>query len=198
MLAPNKKLSRQQIDLLINQLSIFHVNMTVTHEKLQKMNQRLFMMFSKSSSTRKEVWAELRQKKKHDRVNAQALTAAKAAERDAKQRNKQKKKNSETAKQRNEQKKKNSEITVSLSSNLSSFFASSFVIMTFKFRSRSKDSKNLTSITNTTTTTFNESSFSFISSVMTRTIKSDRAVKKKLYESRSFSLDVVLKNLRWR
>ncbi len=66
-------------------------------------------MLSKSSFTRKEAWAELRQKKKHDRVNAWALTAVKVAEWDAKQRNKQKKKNSETAKQRNEQKKKNSE-----------------------------------------------------------------------------------------
>jgi len=104
------------------------------------------------------------------------LTAAKAAERNAKQRDKQKKKNSETAKQRNEQKKKNSETTVSLSSNLSSLFASFFVIMTFKSRDRSKDSKNLTLIT--TTTTFNESSLSFISFMMTRTIKSDHAVKK--------------------
>ena len=43
-------------------------------------------MLSKLSSTRKKVWAELRQKKKHDRVNARALTAAEAAERDAKQR----------------------------------------------------------------------------------------------------------------
>ncbi len=104
------------------------------------------------------------------------MTAAKAAERNAKQRNKQKKKNSETAKQRNEKKKKNSETTVSLSSNFSSFFASLFVIMMFKSWDRSKDSKNLTSIT--TTTTFNESSLSFVSSVMTRTIKSDHAVKK--------------------
>jgi len=106
------------------------------------------------------------------------LIAAKAAEQDAKQRDKQKKKNSETAKQRNEQKKKNSETTVSLSSNLFSLFASFFVIMTFKLRDRSKGSKNLTSITTTTTTTFNEPSLSFVSSVMTRTIKSDRAVKK--------------------
>ncbi len=51
----HQKLSRQQIDLLVNQLFIFHVNMTVTHERLQKMSQRLFMMLSKSSSTRKEV-----------------------------------------------------------------------------------------------------------------------------------------------
>ncbi len=43
------------------------------------------MMLSKSSSTRKEVWVKLCQKKKHDRVNAQALTAAKAAKRNAKQ-----------------------------------------------------------------------------------------------------------------
>ena len=162
----HEKLSRQQINLLANQLSIFHINVTVTHERLQKVSQKLFVMLSKSSSTRKEAWAELRQKKKHDRVNAQALTAAKAAERNAKQRNKQKKKNSET--------------TVSLSSNFSSFFALFFalffVIMTFKFQDRLKGSKNLTSIT--TTTTFNESSFSFVSSVMTRTIKSDCAVKK--------------------
>ncbi len=94
----HEKLSRQQINLLANQLSIFHINVTVTHERLQKVSQKLFVMLSKSSSTRKEAWAELRQKKKHDRVNAQALTAAKAAERNAKQRNKQKKKNSETAK----------------------------------------------------------------------------------------------------
>jgi len=51
----HQKLLRQQINLLINQLSIFHVNVTVTHEKLQKMSQRLFMMLLKSSSTRKEV-----------------------------------------------------------------------------------------------------------------------------------------------
>ncbi len=80
----HQELSRQQIDLLVNQLSIFHVNVTVTHEKLQKMSQRLSVMLSKSPSTKKEVWTELRQKKKHDRVNARALTAAKAAERDAK------------------------------------------------------------------------------------------------------------------
>jgi len=177
----HQKLSHQQINLLVNQLFIFHVNVTVIHERLQKMSQRLFMMFSKSSFTRKEVWAELRQKKKHDRVNAQALTAAKAAERDAKQwnakqRDKQKK-NSETAKQRNKQKKnsetENSEATVSLSFNSLSFF----VIMMFKSRDRSKGGKNLTSTT-TTTTTFNEPSFFFVSSVMTRTTKSDRAVKK--------------------
>jgi len=51
----HQKLSRQQINFLVNQLFIFHVNMTVTHERLQKMSQRLFMMLSKSSSTRKEV-----------------------------------------------------------------------------------------------------------------------------------------------
>ena len=100
------------------------------------------------------------------------MTAAKAAELNAKQRNKQKKKNNEIAKQR-EQQKKNSEISLSLN-----FFASFFVIMTFKSRDRSKDSKNLTSTTTTTATTFNESSFSFVSFVMSRTIKSDRAVKK--------------------
>ena len=65
----HQKLSRQQINFLVNQLFIFHVNMTVTHERLQKMSQRLFMMLSKSSSTRKEVWAEFCQKKKHDKVN---------------------------------------------------------------------------------------------------------------------------------
>ena len=106
------------------------------------------------------------------------MTAAKAAERDAKQRNKQKKKNSETVKQRNEQKKKNSETTVSLLSNFLSLFASFFVIMTFKSQDRLKDSKNLTLITTTITTTFNESSFSFVSFMMTTIIKSDRAVKK--------------------
>ncbi len=184
----HQKLSRQQINLLVNQLFIFHVNVTVTHERLQKVNQRLLVTLSKSSHTRKEVWAELRQKKKHDRVNAWALTAVEAAERNAKQRNaKQRdkqKKNSEAAKQRNKQKKnseKNSETIASLSSNLSLFFASLFVIMTFKFRDRSKGGKNLTSTTTTTTTTtttFNESSLSFVSSVMTRTTKSDRAVKK--------------------
>ena len=47
--------------------------------------------------------------------------------------------------------------------------------MTFKPRGRPKGSKNLTSIT--TTTTFNESSLSFAPPVMTRTIKSGRAVK---------------------
>ncbi len=113
------------------------------------------------------------------------MTAAEAAERnakqqDAKQKDKQKK-NSETAKQREKQKKnseKNSEIIVSLSSNFLLFFASLFVIMTFKFQDRSKDDKNFTLTTITTTTTFNESSLSFISSVMTRITKSDHAVKK--------------------
>ena len=177
----HEELPRQQADLLANQLSTFHTNVTVTHEKLQEVSQGLSVTLPKPPPTRKEVWAELRQKKKHDRVNARALTAAEAAERDAKQRDKQKKKNSEAAKQRNKQKKnseKNSETIASLSSNLSLFFASLFVIMTFKFRDRSKDSKNLTSITTTTTTTFNEPSLSFVSSVMTRTTKSDRAVKK--------------------
>ncbi len=156
----HEKLSRQQIDLLANQLSTFHTNVTVTHERLQEVSQRLLVTLSKSPSTRKEAWAELRQKKKHDRVNASALTAAKAAELNAKQRNKQQKKNSEA----------------SLSSNP---FASPFVIMTFKSRGRSKGSKNLTLTTTTTTaTTFNESSLSFVPSVMSRTIKSDRAVKK--------------------
>jgi len=51
----HQKLLHQQINLLINQLFIFHVNMTVIHERLQKMNQRLFMMLLKSSSTRKEI-----------------------------------------------------------------------------------------------------------------------------------------------
>ncbi len=47
--------------------------------------------------------------------------------------------------------------------------------MKFKFQDRLKDSKNLTLIT---VTTFNESSLSFISFMMFRTIKSDHAVKK--------------------
>ncbi len=51
----HEKLSHQQINLLVNQLFIFHINVTVTHERLQKVSQRLFMMFSKSSSTRKEA-----------------------------------------------------------------------------------------------------------------------------------------------
>ena len=100
------------------------------------------------------------------------MTAAKAAELNAKQRDTQKKKNSETAKQK-EQQKKNSEISLSLN-----FFASFFVIMTFKLRSRSKDSKNLTLTTTTTATTFNESLLSFVSFMMSKTIKSDHAVKK--------------------
>ncbi len=78
----HQKLSRQQIDFLVNQLFIFHVNVTVTHERLQKMNQRLFIMLSKSSFTRKEVWAELRQKKKYDRVNAQVCYKRIKAEQD--------------------------------------------------------------------------------------------------------------------
>jgi len=51
----HEKLSRQQIDFLINQLFIFHINITVTYERLQKVSQRFFMMLSKSSSTRKEA-----------------------------------------------------------------------------------------------------------------------------------------------
>jgi len=51
----HQKLLRQQIDLLVNQLSTFHANVTVTHEKLQKMSQRLFVTLSKSLSTKKEV-----------------------------------------------------------------------------------------------------------------------------------------------
>ncbi len=138
------------------------------------MSQRLLVTLSKSSHTRKEVWAELRQKKKHDRVNARALTAAEAAERNAKQRD---------AKQRNKQKEdseENSEAIASLSSDPPLPFASSFVIMTFKFRDRPKGGKNLTSTTTTTTTTtttFNEPSPSFAPPVMTRTTKSGRAVK---------------------
>ncbi len=52
--------------------------------------------------------------------------------------------------------------------------------MTFKLQDRLKDDKNLTSTTTTsiTTTTLNESSLSFVSFVMTRTTKSDYAVKK--------------------
>ena len=138
------------------------------------MSQRLLVTLSKSSHTRKEVWAELRQKKKHDRVNARALTAAEAAERNAKQRD---------AKQRNKQKEdseENSEAIASLSSDPPLPFASSFVIMTFKPRGRPKGGKNLTSTTTTTTTTtttFNEPSPSSASPVMTRTTKSGRAVK---------------------
>ncbi len=87
-----RSLPRQQADLLVNQLSTFHANVTVTHEKLQEVGQGLPVTLSKSPPTKKEVWAELRQKKKHDRVDARALTAAEAAERDAKQRDKQKEK----------------------------------------------------------------------------------------------------------
>ena len=100
----HQELSRQQTDLLANQLSTFHVNVTVTHEKLQEVGQRLPVTLSKSPPTRKEVWAELRQKKKDDRVNARALTAAEAAERNAKQRD---------AKQRDKQ-KEDSEAIASL------------------------------------------------------------------------------------
>jgi len=50
----HQKLLRQQINLLVNQLSTFHVNVTVTHEKLQKMSQRLFVTLSKSLFTKKE------------------------------------------------------------------------------------------------------------------------------------------------
>jgi hypothetical protein len=103
----HQELSRQQTDLLANQLSTFHVNVTVTHEKLQEVGQRLPVTLSKSPPTRKEVWAELRQKKKDDRVNARALTAAEAAERNAKQRD---------AKQRDKQ-KEDSETTASLPSD---------------------------------------------------------------------------------
>ncbi len=92
------------------------------------------------------------------------MTAAKAAELNAKQRNKQKKKNSKIAKQR-EQWKKNSEISLLLN-----LFA-----IKFKSWSRLKDSKNLTLIT---VITFNESSFFFISFMMFKTIKSDHAMKK--------------------
>jgi len=88
------------------------------------------------------------------------LTVAKAAERDAKQRDKQK--------------KKNSEATASLSSDSSSF-ASFFIMLTLKPRDRLKGSKNQTFAVSIA---FDESSFSFASSVMTRTTKSGRAVKK--------------------
>ena len=105
----HQELPRQQVDLLANQLSIFHANVTVTHERLQEVGQRLPVTLPKPPPTRKEVWAELRQKKKHDRVNARALTAAEAAERDAKQRD---------AKQRGKQKEdseaEGSEATASL------------------------------------------------------------------------------------
>jgi len=87
------------------------------------------------------------------------LTAAEAAERDAKQRNKQK--------------KKNSEATASLPSNPSPF-ASSFTMLVLKPRDRLKGSKNQTFVVSIA---FDESSFSFASTVMTRTTKSGRAVK---------------------
>jgi len=114
------------------------------------------------------------------------LTAAEAAERDAKQRNaKQRgkqKEDSEAAKQRNKQKKdseEDSEAIASLSSDPSLPSASPSVIMTFKPRDRPKGGKNLTSTTTTTTTTttFNEPSLSSVPPVMTRTTKSGRAVK---------------------
>ncbi len=59
----HQDLPRQQADLLVNQLSIFHANVTVTHEKLQEVGQGLPVTLSKSPPTKKEVWAELRQKK---------------------------------------------------------------------------------------------------------------------------------------
>ena len=34
----HEKLSRQQINLLVNQLFIFHINVTVTHKRLQKVS----------------------------------------------------------------------------------------------------------------------------------------------------------------
>jgi len=182
----HQELPRQQADLLANQLSTFHANVTVTHERLQEVGQGLPVTLPKPPPTRKEVWAELRQKKKHDRVNARALTAAEAAERDAKQRDaKQRgkqKEDSEAAKQRNKQKEdseENSEAIASLSSDSLLPFASPFVIMTFKPRGRPKGGKNLTSTTTTTTTTttFNEPSPSSAPPVMTRTTKSGRAVK---------------------
>jgi len=91
------------------------------------------------------------------------LTAAKAAERNAKQRDKQK--------------KKNSEATASLSSDSSLFaslFASFFIMLTLKPRNRLKGSKNQTFAVSIA---FEKSSFSFVSTVMTRTTKSGRAVK---------------------
>ncbi len=51
----HEKLSRQQMNLLVNQLFIFHINVIVTHKRQQKVNQRLFIMLSKSSFTRKEA-----------------------------------------------------------------------------------------------------------------------------------------------
>jgi len=50
----HQELFRQQVDLLANQLSTFHVNVTVTHEKLQKMSQRLLVTLSKPLSIKKE------------------------------------------------------------------------------------------------------------------------------------------------
>ncbi len=39
----HQDLPRQQADLLVNQLSIFHANVTVTHEKLQEVGQGLLL-----------------------------------------------------------------------------------------------------------------------------------------------------------
>ncbi len=169
------------------------------------MGQVLPVTLPKSPSTRKEAWAELRQKKKHDRVNARALTAAEAAEReakqrDAKQRGKQKKDN-EAAKQRDKQKENSeegSEAIASLSPDplVLPLFASIFVIMTFKLRGRPKGGKNLTSTT--TTTTFNEPSPSSAPSVMTRTTKSGRAVKETTVWEQESQPRRRLRDPRWR
>ncbi len=75
-------------------------------------------------------------------------------------------------KQRNKQKMKNSETTLSSDSL---FFASFFFMLTLKLRDRLKDSKNQTF---TVSIAFDETSFFFVSFVMTKTIKSDCAVKK--------------------
>jgi len=50
----HQELPRQQADLLANQLSTFHANVTVTHEKLQKMSQRLPVTLPKPPSIKKE------------------------------------------------------------------------------------------------------------------------------------------------
>jgi len=91
------------------------------------------------------------------------LTAAEAAERDAKQRDKQK--------------EKDSEATASLPSDPSPFapfFAPPSIMLALKPRGRLKGSKNQTFAVSIA---FDEPSFSFVSTVMTRTTKSGRAVK---------------------
>jgi len=43
------RIPRQQTDVLANQLSAFHANVTVTHEKLQKVGQGLPVTLPASS-----------------------------------------------------------------------------------------------------------------------------------------------------